>query len=104
MSRRRIDLDPVQILADLGAAVWSPDFDAYASGTLPAWMIRCVLCGKAPCKCRYCEAPYRSYLAPEDAPAAPCGMRIDPDGQCPRGHWSDDNPGADPDATDPNPS
>ena len=29
----------------------SPDFDAYASGQVPAHAIRCVLCKHAPCNC-----------------------------------------------------
>ena len=42
--------DPAAALAALGA-VWSPDFDAYASGQLDASAVRCVLCGHAPCDC-----------------------------------------------------
>ena len=82
--------DPVAILAALGAR-WTPDFEAYASGTLPAHMVRCVLCRTAPCACAYCEVPYnpRPYTDP-DAELRPCGMRIDPDsGECPRGHRAD---------------
>ncbi len=36
--------DPVAIV-NRSAAVWSPDFDAYASGQLDASRVRCVLCG-----------------------------------------------------------
>ncbi len=77
--------DPRAMLDQLGA-VWSPDFDAYASGRLGVSQVRCVLCGVAPCQCRQCEAPYRprAYLDPS-APAEPCGMTLR-DGQCPRGH------------------
>ncbi|WP_344613374.1 hypothetical protein, partial [Dactylosporangium salmoneum] len=42
--------DPVAALNELGA-VWSPDFDAYAEGRMPHGLVRCVLCGKAPCEC-----------------------------------------------------
>jgi len=42
--------DPAAALAALGA-VWSPDFDAYASDQLDASAVRCVLCGHAPCDC-----------------------------------------------------
>jgi len=41
---------PAEILAALGA-VWSPDFDAYASGQLDGSAVRCVLCGHSPCDC-----------------------------------------------------
>jgi hypothetical protein len=43
--------DPAEILAELGAQ-WSPDFDAYASGTLPAHLVRCLMCESAPCECQ----------------------------------------------------
>ena len=79
--------DPRELLEQLGA-VWSPDFDAYASGALPAHLVRCVLCQTAPCACCYCEVPHnpRPYTDP-DAEPRPCGMRIDPvSGECPRGH------------------
>lgn len=33
------------------SVLWSPDFDAYASGELDASKVRCVLCGQAPCMC-----------------------------------------------------
>jgi hypothetical protein len=33
------------------SAVWSPDFEAYATGALDASAIRCALCEKAPCAC-----------------------------------------------------
>jgi hypothetical protein len=37
-------------LDQLGAR-WSPDFDAYAAGQVPAHEVRCVLCSAAPCAC-----------------------------------------------------
>lgn len=81
--------DPVEILNALGAR-WSPDFDAYARGELDISQVRCVLCGKAPCQCRQCPAPYVNRFAfPESryGHGEPCGMTIDPaTGQCPRGH------------------
>jgi hypothetical protein len=42
--------DAVAILDQLGA-IWSPDFDAYASGKLPLSQVRCALCRHAPCDC-----------------------------------------------------
>jgi hypothetical protein len=42
--------DPAAVLTAFGA-VWSPDFDAYASGQLDASAVRCVLCSHAPCDC-----------------------------------------------------
>ena len=42
--------DPAEILDDLGA-IWSPDFDAYASGQLDASQVRCALCTHCPCDC-----------------------------------------------------
>lgn len=42
--------NPVEALKQLGA-IWSPDFDAYASGQLDASRVRCVLCEHAPCTC-----------------------------------------------------
>ena len=42
--------DPVGALEQLGA-LWSPDFDAYASGQLDISQVRCVLCQQAPCQC-----------------------------------------------------
>lgn len=42
--------NPVAALNTLGA-VWSPDFDGYASGQLDISQVRCVLCGLAPCNC-----------------------------------------------------
>ena len=42
--------DPVGALNTLGAR-WSPDFDAYAAGSVDAASVRCVLCGRAPCAC-----------------------------------------------------
>ena len=43
-------IDPEKILSELGA-LWSPDFDAYASGKLDASQVRCVLCLHCPCDC-----------------------------------------------------
>ena len=43
--------DPMAALEQLGA-VWSPDFDAYASGELDVSQIRCLICGYAPCDCK----------------------------------------------------
>lgn len=43
-------MDAAQALDALGA-VWSPDFDAYASGQLDASRVRCALCRHAPCDC-----------------------------------------------------
>jgi hypothetical protein len=88
MGRKKSGPDPVKILKKLGAQ-WSPDFDAYASGQLPAHKVRCVLCGKAPCECRYCDAQNENhyYLATGRPQFETCGMRIDPaSGECPRGH------------------
>jgi hypothetical protein len=87
MARQKSGPDPVKTLKKLGAK-WSPDFDAYASGNLPAYMVRCVHCGCAPCECRYCDAEYenRYYLATGRPQFERCGMWIDPaTGQCPRG-------------------
>lgn len=50
MTRSVTATDPAAMLDALGA-VWSPDFDAYASGQLDASAVRCVLCGHAPCDC-----------------------------------------------------
>jgi hypothetical protein len=33
------------------SVLWSPDFDAYASGKIPASQVHCVLCGNSPCNC-----------------------------------------------------
>ena len=78
---------PRQILDELGA-VWSPDFDAYASGKLPISQVRCVLCSHAPCTCRQCEAIYdnRYLTAFGRPPTEVCGMTIQANGECPRGH------------------
>ena len=48
MTRRAAN--PRKILDRL-AAVWSPDFGAYASGQVDASRVRCVLCQHAPCDC-----------------------------------------------------
>jgi hypothetical protein len=52
--------DPAAALDVLGA-VWSPDFDAYASGQFDASAVHCVLCGHAPCDCPPFGTP--GYLA-----------------------------------------
>lgn len=44
------ELDPHKVLDQLGA-IWSDDFDAYASGELSASKIHCALCQCAPCRC-----------------------------------------------------
>ena len=78
-------IDPAAALESLGAR-WSPDFDAYASGQLPAERVRCVLCGKCPCECQRCTVIYRSWRArAAGEPGEPCGMTF-MDGACPRGH------------------
>jgi len=85
--RPEVLADPRGALDALGAR-WSPDLDAYAAGQLDVSRVRCVLCGKAPCTCRQCEAPYLRWGATEPEP---CGMTIGlpgvcPPGECPRGH------------------
>jgi ADP-ribose pyrophosphatase len=50
MLRQFLAPDPAAVLDALGA-VWSPDFDGYASGQIDASAVRCVLCAKAPCAC-----------------------------------------------------
>ena len=65
MTRRAAIRNPRKVLDRLGA-VWSPDFDAYASGQLDASQIRCVLCGRAPCDCPPFGTP--EYFALIDAP------------------------------------
>jgi hypothetical protein len=42
--------DPRAALEQLGA-IWSDDFDAYASGELDASKLHCALCQCAPCRC-----------------------------------------------------
>ena len=87
----RDGLDPAEILDALGAK-WSPDLGAFLEGRLELHQMRCVLCGKAPCACRYCPATHenRYYLATGRPQYEPCGMRIDPaTGECPRGHRAD---------------
>jgi hypothetical protein len=56
--------DPVDALNRLGA-IWSPDFDAYASGQLDASRVRCALCQHAPCDCPEFGTP--GYFALIDA-------------------------------------
>jgi hypothetical protein len=43
-------IDAVDAVNQLGA-LWSDDFDAYASGELTASQVTCVLCMCAPCRC-----------------------------------------------------
>jgi hypothetical protein len=43
-------VDPRAALGQLGA-IWSDDFDAYASGQLDASRVHCALCMCAPCRC-----------------------------------------------------
>jgi len=43
-------MDPIDQVNALDA-LWSPDFDDYASGRISASQVRCVLCLKAPCEC-----------------------------------------------------
>jgi hypothetical protein len=43
-------VDPVSVLDDLGA-VWSPNFDDYATGKIGAEGIICALCLHCPCDC-----------------------------------------------------
>jgi hypothetical protein len=45
--------------------LWSPDFDAYATGELPPERVRCVLCLTAPCSCPPFGTP--EYFALIDA-------------------------------------
>jgi hypothetical protein len=68
-----------EVLADPGAALealgalTSPDLDAYASGTLDASRVRCVLCLSAPCACPpFGSAAYFALLdARHGRPASP---------------------------------
>ena len=80
-------IDPVEILRGLGAE-YSPDFDAYCNGERDPAKLRCVLCTKAPCECRQCESTYENvyYLATGRPQFEVCGMTIQPNGECPRGH------------------
>ena len=61
---RRTATGPGEALKQLGA-IWSPDFDAYASGQLDASRVRCVLCQHAPCDCPPFGTP--EYVALIDA-------------------------------------
>jgi hypothetical protein len=45
------DIDPAELLDQLGSVLWSDDLDAYASGELPADRVHCALCQCAPCRC-----------------------------------------------------
>jgi hypothetical protein len=56
--------DPQQALAALGA-IWSDDFDAYASGQLDLSQVHCALCMCAPCRCPAFGTP--AYFALLDA-------------------------------------
>lgn len=42
--------DPMRELSKLDP-IFSPDFDAYASGKIDVRRVRCALCKKAPCEC-----------------------------------------------------
>ena len=54
--------DPTATLLSLGAKI-SPNFDDYASGTIDAHGIICVLCGLAPCDCPdFASAEYFALL------------------------------------------
>jgi hypothetical protein len=64
MARPDAARDPVGVLNALGA-IWSPDFDAYASGQLDASRVRCALCTHAPCDCPPFGTP--EYFALIDA-------------------------------------
>ena len=64
MARPDATRDPVAAVNWLDA-VWSPDFDAYASGQHDASCIRCVLCQHAPCGCPPFGTP--EYVALIDA-------------------------------------
>jgi hypothetical protein len=83
-------IDPRKILDSLGAQ-WSPDFDAYASGKLDITQVRCLLCGKAPCECKQCTATVHHiyYLATGGPEYEICGMTIQANGECYRGHRAD---------------
>lgn len=90
MTRQPANLGALGDILDQLGAVWSPDFDAYASGQPGPF--RCALCGEAPCQCRNCSATYENtyYLATGRPQFEPCEMRIDPaTGECPRGHVAD---------------
>ncbi len=50
MTRPEVTRDPAEAVSSLGA-VWSPDFDAYASGQLDISRVRCALCQHAPSDC-----------------------------------------------------
>jgi hypothetical protein len=52
--------DPIDQVNTLGA-LWSPDFDDYATGSLDAARLRCALCLHAPCQCPPFGTP--EYLA-----------------------------------------
>jgi hypothetical protein len=58
-------------------AKWSPNFDDYASGKIPASKLVCVKCEKSPCKCTQCPVDHRG---------SPCGFSYAPGESCPRGH------------------
>lgn len=44
-------VDPVDVLAQIGTAVWSPDFAALLEGKVGADVVRCGLCRRRPCTC-----------------------------------------------------
>jgi hypothetical protein len=65
-------------------ALWTPDFEAYASGELSISSVRCVLCGVVGCLCPdFASADYYELLdrrhGASFAPVAPDHLVIDPD-------------------------
>ena len=83
--------DPTAILDQLGAK-WSPAFSR--PGPLVITSRDCVLCGpERDCQCRQCPATQhnRYYLATGRPEFEPCGMTIQPNGECPRGHLFDND-------------
>ena len=83
--------DPTAILDQLGAK-WSPAFSR--PGPLVITSRDCVLCGPArDCSCRPCSAQQHNvyYLATGRPEFEPCGMTIQPNGECPRGHLFDND-------------
>lgn len=66
------------------SVMWSPDFDAYASGTIPAERVRCALCEQAPCQCpEFGSAEYfalvdRRHARPHSSPTVTSGGETAP--------------------------
>jgi hypothetical protein len=56
----RNSADPVAVVNSLGA-IWSDDFDAYASGELDISQVTCCRCTCRPCRCPAFGTP--EYLA-----------------------------------------